>query len=114
MDTNLKGNIGEAKALWYFVKEGYEVYLPFGTASKCDMIVSKDNKTFRVSVKTTSRKSKSGKNYLVKIKQGKLNSQVHFNNEDSDLLFVYLIPEDKYIIFESKNITQKSEITIHL
>ena len=110
MNTNLKGNIGEAKALEYFIKEGYEVYLPFGTASKCDMVVSKNGIVQRVSVKTTS-KSKNNK-YFVRIKQGKLNKEVPFDKEGSDLLFIYLLPIDKIFIFNSKDITQKFELVI--
>jgi len=54
MNSNLQGNIGESKALAYLIDEGYTVYLPFGTASKNDMIIEKDNVIQRVSVKTSS------------------------------------------------------------
>lgn len=112
MNTNLQGNIGEAKALHYFISEGYEVYLPFGTASKYDMIVCKDNNTYKVSVKTTSSKSSTLGKYSLRIGQGKLRNRVAFNKEESDLLFAYILPEDKFIIFNSKDITQQFEITI--
>lgn len=114
MNTNLKGNIGESKALTYFISQGYEVYIPFGTATKCDMIVTKDNKVYRVSVKSTSTKTKSLKGYKVGIRQGKLKSTTVFNKEDSDILFIYIIPEDLYFIFNTQDVTHKNEISINL
>lgn len=112
MDTNLKGNIGEANALKYFITNGYEVYLPFGTASKCDMVVIKENTISRVSIKTTSKFIR-GK-YRVKISQGKLNKVEPFDKNSSDLLFVYVLPLDKCIIYDSKSIVPKFELTVLL
>lgn len=111
MNSNMKGNIGEAEALKYFLKEGYEVYLPFGTASKCDMIVTKDNITSRVSVKTTCSKVKNGK-YSVRIRQGKMNKDIPFDNTSSDILFIYVLPEDRIVILKSLDITAKMAIYV--
>lgn len=111
MDSNLKGNIGESAALAYFIKEGYEVYLPFGTATSCDLIVMKLGVVSRVSVKTTSSKHKNGK-YKVRIRQGKLNKQIPFNNDASDILFIYIQPENRYCILFSKDVKTGFELTI--
>lgn len=111
MNTNLQGNIGESKALAYFIENGYTVYLPFGTASKNDMIIEKDNIIKRVSVKTANSKLKSGK-YKVRIRQGKLNKQIPFDKGASDILCVYIIPENRIVILESKDIKTGFEITI--
>ena len=99
MDTNQIGNLGEAKAISHFIKEGYEVYLPFGTATKCDLIVLKGGITQRVSVKT-SNSTRYGK-HVVKIRQGKLGGQEPFDKQGSDLLFVYILPKDEVHIFKS-------------
>jgi hypothetical protein len=109
MDTNLQGNIGESKAVTYFIANGYNVYLPFGTASSNDMIIK------RVSVKTTKTRTRcvnETKKYIVKIRQGKLNSQIPFNNQGSDILCVYILPEDKIVLLISNEITAKYEITV--
>ena len=111
MNTNLQGNIGETIALKHFIKEGYEVYLPFGTATSCDMIVLKDGLSQRVSVKSASTKQASG-NWRVRVKQGKLNKTEPFDPDGSDLLFVYIVPEDRYVILKSKDIGRKFEITL--
>ncbi len=111
MDSNLKGNIGEAAAINYFIVKGYEVYLPFGTATKCDLIVLKEGITYRVSVKTTSTKTRSGK-YKVRIRQGKMNSQIPFNKEESDLLFVHILSESRNVVIKSESIKTQFELTV--
>lgn len=111
MNTNLQGNIGESKVLTHLLKEGYNVYLPFGTASKNDMVVEKDNKVERVSVKTATRKIPSGK-YRVKIRQGKMNKETPFDNTGSDLLCVYIVPEDRIVVLKSSDIKNKSELFV--
>lgn len=111
MNTNLQGNIGESKALAYFISEGYTVYLPFGTAAKNDMIIEKDNIIQRVSVKTSTRKISSGK-FRVKIRQGKMNKEIPFDKHGSDILCVYIIPEDRIVILNSIDIQNKSELFV--
>jgi hypothetical protein len=115
MNTNLQGNIGEAKAIAYFIEKGYNVYLPFGTASTNDMIVEKDCDIKRVSVKTTKTKAKAvgeTNKYTVKIRQGKLNKQIPFDTKASDILCVYILPENRFVLLDSKEITSKFEITV--
>lgn len=111
MNTNLQGNIGESKILTYFISQGYTIYLPFGTASKNDMIIEKDNIIKRVSVKTANTKTKSGK-YKVRIRQGKMNKQIAFNPSSTDILAIYIIPEDKIILKMSSEINSGFEIHI--
>lgn len=111
MDTNLQGNIGEAKALEYFISKGYEVYLPFGTATSCDLVVYKDGTCERVSVKTTRRKSR-GNGWMVKIRQSGRAGEIPFDSTTSDILFIYVVPEDRIVIINSKDIKSKFEITI--
>lgn len=115
MNTNLQGNIGEAKALAYFIEKGYNVYLPFGTASTNDMIIEKNCELKRVSVKTTKTKAKAvgeTNKYIVKIRQGKLNNQIPFNSNASDIVCVYILPENRFVLLNSKEITNKYEITV--
>ncbi len=111
MNTNLQGNIGEAKVMNYFISENYSLYLPFGTASKNDMIVEKDGQVKRISVKSTKTKTPSGK-YLVKIRQGKMNKQIAFDKNASDMLCVYIVPEDRIVFINSKDITCGFELTV--
>ena len=111
MNSNLQGNIGEAKVLNHFINDGYTVYTPFGTAAKNDMIIEKSNIIKRVSVKTANTKTKSGK-YRVRIRQGKLNKQIPFDNKTTDILAIYIVPEDRIVLLDSCNIESKYEIVI--
>lgn len=111
MTSNEIGNRGEAEVLNFFVSEGFEVYTPFGTASKCDMIVLKDKIAQRVSVKTCSGE-KTYRGYLVKIRQSQKGKQIPFDNTSCDLLAVYIMKEDKVYVFDAKIITNKFEIAI--
>lgn len=110
MDTNTKGNLGESKALHYFISNGYEVFTSFGTASSCDMIVLKDGILQRVSVKATTSTTRSGK-YRVDLRQKGHKSHKTFDNTTSDLLFCYIIPEDRIVLLETDKIDKTSTIT---
>src|SRR5688572_6315493 len=111
MDTNRKGNIGEAKVLSYFIQEGYEVYIPFGTATTNDLVVIKDNKSYRVSVKSTSTRTDSGK-WEVRIRQSSHKGRTLFDKNKTDLLAIYIIPEDRIVILNSQDISTVSSISI--
>lgn len=111
MNSNLQGNIGEAKAVEYFINEGYTVYLPFGTAAKNDMVIEKDNEIKRVSVKTANSKHKNGK-YKVRIRQGKMNKQIPFNPLSTDIVAIYVVPENRIVLKNSVDIKSGFELTI--
>ena len=111
MNSNLQGNIGEAAALKYFIEQEYEVYLPFGTATKSDLVVVKDNKSYRVSVKSTSRISRSGR-YEASIAQGKLRNTLPFDPEGSDILFIYVILTKQHYVFNSSDVKTKRIVTV--
>ncbi len=106
MDSNRKGNIGEAKVIAYFIEQGYDVYTAFGTAAKFDLVVHKNGVLQKVSVKSTSQKS-SKSAWVVRIKQTTRNGETPFDNAAVDLLAVYIAPEDRIVIVEAKSIQAK-------
>jgi len=110
-NSMLQGNTGEAVALLFFIKHGYEVYLPFNTGSTCDLIVTKYNKTYRVSVKSTSFKHRGGKRYMLNLSQ-RTSVNKKFDAQTSDLVFGYVVPEDRFKILPSKKIKAKYSISI--
>jgi hypothetical protein len=112
MNCNYQGNLAESVALNYFIKEGYEVYTPFGTALSCDMVVFKNGISQRVSVKSGSRLSKNGKKYEINIRQQTRSGSISFNKESCDILFLYATPINKFKIIESKIVKNRNIITI--
>ena len=103
-NTKRMGDIGEAKAVFEFVKDGFDVFLPVNEFQKADLVVGHKNKLYSIQVKTTKTKGNSNK-YVVQLKTtGKSSntiSTVNREDGDYDFLFVltnegdwYLIPED--------------------
>lgn len=116
MNRRLKGNIGEAKVLTYFIENEYDVYLPFQENGECDMIVCKDGILYRVSIKFTSQKSNQGFAVELRNVSRRKDNQVivkDFNKQFIDLLAVYIQPLDKVVVIETKDIKGKNSIVVH-
>lgn len=111
MKTNQKGNIGEAKIVSYFIQNGYEVYTPFGNGSTCDIILLKDGITERVSVKTTSRKG-ALRSWQVTLRQRSYKKDVPFNKNQYDILAIYIIPENRIVLFDPEELKTKTTLNI--
>lgn len=111
MTSNQKGNIGEAKAILYFTAEGYTVFTPLGVATPFDLIIYKDGLLKRVSVKSSCDKVKSGK-YEVRLGQTVRRGELPFDSDSCDILFLYVLPEDRFVVIETKSFTNTKSITI--
>lgn len=111
MDRKTKGRFAEIKAISYFVENGYEVYVPFSNNSKYDLLVAKDNKVSRISVKYTSTK-RGVNSWTVDLRQiSRRKNYINiekFNNLLFDLLAIYIEQLDKIVIIEAKNLKTRS------
>jgi len=87
-----QGNVGLGRAIAYYTAIGFPVMIPLNDTQKYDLVVDIDSKLFRVSVKTTKRKNKSGQFYAVVLKNsgGSSGKSVirKFDNTSCDILFV--------------------------
>jgi hypothetical protein len=106
VNTVKKGRLGEAAVAHEFVRQGYDVYLPvFGNAN-FDMVVVKEGILSRVEVKSTSYKG-SKKSYAVQLKSVRHNTNetrvIKFDGNKSDLLAVYIVPENRVVILNSSD-----------
>ena len=110
-----QGNIGLGQAIAYYTSKGVSVMIPLNDTQKYDLVVDIDNKLYRVSVKTTRYKAKSG-NFEVQLKNcgGGSNGSVirKFDNTTCDILFIYTIDGDTYEI-PSENIKATSSIILN-
>jgi len=112
------GVLGEAKVMTYFIENGYITFIPFGGYCPFDLIIYKEEKLYRVSVKSTYRKQ--AKKWRVNVSQnttklvdGKgIYYHKPFDSKTCDLLAVYIIPEDRVILFESNLIEGKTIVNI--
>ena len=64
-----QGDIGEMAAMFYYAKQGHEVFYPMTESSRADLIVVKDNKMVRVQCKTSTVKKPKG-SYVVQLTTG--------------------------------------------
>ncbi len=109
MDRKTKGRLGEAKVVAYLIENGYEVYLPFSSNSKYDVLAIKDGVVKRISVKFTSTKKPSG-TWKVEMRQiSRRNNSINidkFNYTQYDLIAVYIGPKDKVVLIDSTRATK--------
>lgn len=52
-DTIRKGTITETKSILKFLELGYNVFIPYGDGSKCDLVVEIDGVLYKVQCKTS-------------------------------------------------------------
>lgn len=112
-NTKQQGNVGLGAAIAYFTSIGITVAIPLNDSQDYDLIIERDGKLLKVSVKTTSEKAPSG-HYIAKInRRGGTNRQSKpFNKNSSDLLFILTASHEKYCI-PTFNISNVSCITLN-
>ncbi len=110
-NTNTQGNIGLADAIAYFVKHEYVVSIPLNDTQPYDLVIDKDGKLERVSVKTSTSKA-GGKSYKVKLSTSSWGrNHKPLDKTKIDKLFVLTESEDRYVIPVS-DLTGETEITL--
>lgn len=110
-----QGNFGLGRAIAYYIANCIPVMIPLNDAQKYDLVVDKDGKLCRVSVKTTQSKSKSD-NFIVQMKNITLgadhNTIRKFDNTSCEIVFVTTIDGDLYEIPSSEiNVTCQLTLT---
>ena len=110
-----QGNIGLGQAIAYYMSKGYIVALPINDTQPYDLVVDKldGNGLQRVSVKTTRFIER--KSYVVQLGNtggSSGNNKIRFfNNNTSDLIFIFSISQERWEI-PSKHIEAKRSITL--
>lgn len=113
MQTGELGRLGEAKIVAHLVAQGYEVYSPLFGNTSCDLIVLRDNTIFRVECKSTGT-SRNGK-YEVQLRSTRHNKTKNtvrkFDGTKSDILAIYLEPEDTVHLLKSLDYDGRSTVS---
>lgn len=114
-DKTYLGAIGEAKVIAELTKHKYHVFTQVTGKAPFDLIAYKDNKLYRISVKTVEKKNKYG-SYTVQLKSVRSNRStntiLNFDNTSCDLLAVYIVETDEVIMKDAASITAKSGLVI--
>lgn len=102
MDNTKKlGLLGELKAQYDFLKEGFNISTPLGDYCSYDLLVEKENKILRIQVKTCE-----------KIIDGKINFKISSNNyyvnknyteQDADYFYLYCLENETGYLYPVKN-----------
>lgn len=88
-NTKIQGCIGLGQAIAYFTKKGYTVSSPLNDSQDYDLIVEIDEKLYKVQVKTTTIKGKSGY-YQPYIRQTCKNTKRNYTKAATTLKYDYL------------------------
>ena len=110
-----QGNIGLGRAIAYYTSKGVSVLIPLNDTQSYDLVVEKDGKLQKVSVKTTRGMNKDNTYYEVQLKNcgGSSGKSVirNFDNTTCDIVFITTIEGILYEI-PSKEIKVKSALTL--
>lgn len=112
-NTKRMGDIGEAKAIFEFIREGFDVFLPLNEFQKADLVVSYDNTLYTIQVKTTKSKGPSNK-YVAQLKTTGKNSNTisTVNRKDGDYDFLFILTDDGDWYLIPENILPKTTVTL--
>lgn len=96
-----QGNLGLGRAIAYYTSHCIPVMLPLNDSQKYDLVVDKEGRLERVSIKTTQGKAKSG-NFQVQMKNTTLGSDHNtirrFDNSSCDIVFIVTVEGTMYEI----------------
>lgn len=115
MTRRKKGKIGESKVLCELIEQDYDIYLPYSDGTPFDLIASKDNKLYRVSIKYTSFFDKGAWVVGLRNVSRRNNGEVcvkKFDKNSCDILAVYIQPENRIVLIESKNISATCSLAV--
>ncbi len=109
-----QGNVGLGRAIAYYTAKCIPIMLPLNDTQKYDLVIDRDDKLFRVSVKTTQYKKTSG-NYEVLLKNcggssGTSKTRL-FDNTSCDILFILTVEGVMYEI-PSNMVDVKNTLTL--
>ena len=104
MERKEKGILAEAKTITEFVTLGYSVFKPFADNGFYDLIVEKNDKLYKVSVKYSSFRNQANSCCVtLKTVSRRRDNKVKINTFDShkyDILSIYDAIEDKIFLID--------------
>jgi len=114
--TNWLGSFAESKVITEFIKHKFDIFLPFYGDSPFDIFAYKDNISYRIQVKATTREPTLG-SYIVDLRSQSLRSNGKcvvklFNKTSYDILAIYIQPIDTICFINTKEIENKNSIVL--
>jgi PD-(D/E)XK endonuclease len=101
-NSKKQGDVGVGQAIAWFTRNSYTVSIPLTDSQDYDLIVDKDNKLYRVQVKTASYKNEYGiYEVSLTVKGGNRSGTGRIKSLDKskvDLLFILTSDNEVYVI----------------
>lgn len=114
-NSKKQGDIGLGAAIAWFVANEYVVSIPLTDSQDYDLIVEKENKLYRVQVKTTSFIKNTCYEVQLSVKGGNKSGTgkiKKFDNSKIELLFVLTEDGSRYLI-PAKDILAKNSLALN-
>lgn len=112
------GQVSELKVMADLAAKGYHIFNQISGKAPFDIIVYKDNVLKRISVKSTIRDCNTIGKYPIELKRVRSNktaNTIHKIEEDEfDILAVYIFKEDKVIYLPIESVLGKGMISLGL
>lgn len=114
-----QGDWGVLKAMQYFVSEGYDCFLPTTEGTRIDLIVTRDQETLRVQVKTSVHTLTGGRSFPVRTATSGGNRSwskimTTISADEVDLVFIWCAHEglESCWLFPASEVEGKVSITV--
>jgi hypothetical protein len=106
---HIQGSVAELKAASEFVSHGFFVYFPITSSAPFDFIAAKDSNLYRVQVRSSSRKLKSGV-YKFDLRSSNPLYYKNFDPSSCDILVCYLCQENVICYVKSAEVLNATGI----
>lgn len=100
LPTNTVGAISEMAVASHFLEEGFAVFRSLSSSCLCDLIILKNNKMYRVEVRTGYRNTETGNLSFPKTKNGEID--LYAIRERNTKEIYYVAPDATTLINEIK------------
>ena len=107
-----KGRTGLALAIGYFGSNGYTVSVPLNDTQDYDLIVDKDRKLFRISVKATGQRSRHGISICNLRNFGGTKGSIYGRENKKDIDFMFIVNECKEMWLVPKDALPSNSINL--
>ena len=94
MNSKNKGNIGESRILWEFVKRGIQVSIPFGDNARYDLVADFNGKLNKIQIKYCDQQIINGSIVLPCSSSTNHTTNKHYTTYKNDVdYFAFYIPK---------------------
>lgn len=115
MQTKLKGDISEAKALFEFQKRNIPVLIPWGDKERYDMVIDFNNNFYRIQVKTANEEKNGAIRCYCRSSHDHTTHKHYYDYKDQiDYFVFYNMTYDKIAIVPISIIGDQKQLSLRI